>query len=539
MLQEPQNNSLQQLQSYYQEWKTKLNNKIHEISSSGTPNRRLAAEYQHLIETTEAAWRDIIRDSHQSIQRISTAIASGNAESAPYFYQNFIPLLSQNSQVSHIIIQSPIFDSLKNKPTSVRAIIQNSRFLQMNLNYFDPVTDMNIADFLLPSVSGDLHEQGNFLIFTCVLKASKNVNHLVGGDTALSIVVRQNIPSVVVKLFERGADIKIPKVNLGLELMSNFYKHTAMVGMYGDNLKESDDLWITGSLYTIAMDQNQQDVIVRLQAANKVHLSPREDGYCINADNALKILNMLSCRGYDMHLFEGDKTSTFMLACALRYESIPNNWMVEQIISQQGFNPNFTSLLGTPYPFMAVANSDIIKNILNLPSIDLKLKDAKGYGVLHAAISFIQEGDLNVIIDILIAKGVSVNTRSLDGSTPFFHACSLSKANVARYLLEKNADASMGLYNGILASHIAAANGDIEIIKLLHEYGAFVNSEVSLLNPSTPLSLASDGNLSEVVNLINEILAGGNASHSLEEEVSGITGLLGDVNLGEHLGENG
>lgn len=518
---------LEPLEEHYTKWKELLQNKIQEISSHENYNIDIVREYKELIDSTETQWGRMFSHNQLTIERIHKLLDEGKALNSPYFFQFFIPLFLYHPQITHIIVQSPIFGMFDNNSCVVRNIIKNSVVLQNQLGYLDPVTEMNIADFLLPITSYDLHEADNFILFHHILKYSKNVNHLLGRDTALSIVIRQNIPSVVVKLLEHGADITVPQVHLGLELLGSFYKSTAIVGLYDDTPISYDEIYLTGPLHAIALTDLQQEQIRKLQTDNKIYNRVREDGYSINAENAIKILKMLCCRGFDINLFDHEWVSTLLASSQIKYSNnIPNNWMTENIISCHGFNPNFLNSDGVPYSFLNYANAYIIGKILDHPSIDLHMEDVAGHKIFHAAISFCGNDVAGEVIDILLKKNIDINQRSLKGATPFFLACSLhDKLNVADYLWTKGADTSIGLHSGVLLTHISARNGDANMLTFLYNHGVPIDKPVSLLNPNTPIELASDHN--DVVALLKEWLSNPHPNN----EIVDVTTMLGEASL--------
>ena len=88
----------------------------------------------------------------------------------------------------------------------------------------------------------------------------------------------------------------------------------------------------------------------------------------------------------------------------------------------------------------------------------------------------------------MMAAGIEVDERDIDGNTPLMKASALGKAKFVRYLISMGADVDKRNYAGQTALHSAARAGHNEIIDILVDNGAFVN--MPDLDGFTPLMFA-------------------------------------------------
>jgi len=103
---------------------------------------------------------------------------------------------------------------------------------------------------------------------------------------------------------------------------------------------------------------------------------------------------------------------------------------------------------------------------------------------------------------------------TLDLSAPLIQALRFNNINIAKYLLQKGADANGGSQPG-MPLQMAASIGNVEMIELLMQQGAEINAEsLNKKGPvTTPLTASiSSGNL-EAVRLLLE--AGANSNHAV------------------------
>ncbi|KAI1167968.1 ankyrin repeat-containing domain protein [Nemania serpens] len=90
--------------------------------------------------------------------------------------------------------------------------------------------------------------------------------------------------------------------------------------------------------------------------------------------------------------------------------------------------------------------------------------------------------------ELLIAKGVSINSQDKDGNSLLFAACQMRDIRMAKLLLENGADPDECTHEGDLLTTAAALNEDRDMIRLLLDFGASIHSSPSRkpVQPSNP-----------------------------------------------------
>ena len=100
----------------------------------------------------------------------------------------------------------------------------------------------------------------------------------------------------------------------------------------------------------------------------------------------------------------------------------------------------------------------------------LEVRGAHGIPLLSHAI--LGEGSARGVLDYLVARGVDVNARSKNGSTPLMAAVQTGQSEVVHLLLSKGADAKAKAANGGTALSISLKRGDTSISQALKDAGA-------------------------------------------------------------------
>ena len=99
-----------------------------------------------------------------------------------------------------------------------------------------------------------------------------------------------------------------------------------------------------------------------------------------------------------------------------------------------------------------------------------------------------------------VAAPGSVNHRGVRGWTPLFAACARGHADVAKILLEANADTDLATTQGWRPLMTAAQQGSTEIVRLLLQHSADVTAKNQ--DGQTVVVLARLANVPEVVRLL-------------------------------------
>jgi ankyrin repeat protein len=173
-------------------------------------------------------------------------------------------------------------------------------------------------------------------------------------------------------------------------------------------------------------------------------------------------------------------------------------------------------------------------------SIDLNIKYAKGYTVLHMATH-----DCRVdVITQLIRKGADVNARDDTGTCPlhciaFIPRGKRNRMEIAKLLIKNGADVNMMDNDKFRIIHSVVSQGDLQFTKLLIENGVDVNSLGRTVN-DTPLIIASHFAYKSVVKYLIEKGANVNAANVPHKNTALLKlARLGSVGVAELLIKNG
>ena len=197
-----------------------------------------------------------------------------------------------------------------------------------------------------------------------------------------------------------------------------------------------------------------------------------------------------------------------------------------------GVEVNTNNILTGASPIFSAAirnQIDIVKMLINKgASVNTTLRNGSTilHSIAHGNTEFTVE-----LIDLLINNGLDIKANDKHGQTSFYLACFRKDDSLANYLLEKGADVNSGKVVPIHAAssfssaslvaklidnganindqsspqkdtplHYAAAEGNIEVIKMLLEKGADTKLTNSL--GRTALANASLKNNTEAINLL-------------------------------------
>ena len=129
----------------------------------------------------------------------------------------------------------------------------------------------------------------------------------------------------------------------------------------------------------------------------------------------------------------------------------------------------------------------------------------RSYGALvRAPLDQAAGGGRKDIVQLLIAKGANVNTKTDEGSTPLHSAAANEHENIAELLIAKGADVNAKKKNGLTPLHLATGSGwqgGYEIAKLLISKGADVNAKAYKYN-LTPLHNAAREGRKETIKIL-------------------------------------
>jgi ankyrin repeat protein len=127
---------------------------------------------------------------------------------------------------------------------------------------------------------------------------------------------------------------------------------------------------------------------------------------------------------------------------------------------------------------------------------DANTLDSEGRHGLHIAL---MEGSFKVAKTLLDLSGTKVDTRSKNDETPLMIAALKGSTEFAKRLIARGADVYK---TGWTPLHYAATGGHLEMIKLLLENHAYIDTESP--NKTTPLMMAAQYGTAQAVKLLLE-----------------------------------
>lgn len=149
--------------------------------------------------------------------------------------------------------------------------------------------------------------------------------------------------------------------------------------------------------------------------------------------------------------------------------------------------------------YLAIKNKDMItlKSCVEKYGVDFTYKNGT---LLHQAIL---ENNFEAV-NYLLNVGANANSLYDNCYTPLILAIDNRQFDIARLLIEKDADVNLkdGFHNSPLSKAILRYNGDNDILESLISRGANPNQE--LVNGYTPMELAKSMKLSNLIQKISD-----------------------------------
>jgi len=128
-------------------------------------------------------------------------------------------------------------------------------------------------------------------------------------------------------------------------------------------------------------------------------------------------------------------------------------------------------------PFLTCCTYRPLPEVINLLidyGADINARNMKGETSLSIAVN----KKKGALIDILLKNKAEINVVSDDGETPLFRAIYKSQLELAKELLGRGADPTLNPSDPKNGTALlwAAGSGDLELVKMLVNYGADINS---------------------------------------------------------------
>ena len=145
-----------------------------------------------------------------------------------------------------------------------------------------------------------------------------------------------------------------------------------------------------------------------------------------------------------------------------------------------------------------------VKQLLNEKPVLLNGYSADGFTLLGLAAFF---GHLDLAKELL-EKDAEPNVAANNQFkvAPLHSACATSNLEIATLLIQNGADVNAKQIKNVTPLHSAAYNGQSDLVQLLADNGADINAKMD--NGQTPLSMAEEAKFEETADLIKKL--GGN-----------------------------
>ncbi|MDR1923934.1 MAG: ankyrin repeat domain-containing protein [Planctomycetaceae bacterium] len=118
-------------------------------------------------------------------------------------------------------------------------------------------------------------------------------------------------------------------------------------------------------------------------------------------------------------------------------------------------------------------NIEVVKYLIS-KGVDANIRDSHD---INQVFAYGDEHSLELIRYLVEKKGISVNTKFRDGSTPLIHAAKSREPDIVKYLIGKGAGVNTKNEAGITPLMQAANNHSIKTVKYLIEKGADVDAK--------------------------------------------------------------
>jgi ankyrin repeat protein len=148
-----------------------------------------------------------------------------------------------------------------------------------------------------------------------------------------------------------------------------------------------------------------------------------------------------------------------------------------------------------------LGNTDVVKKLVTIPGIDL---DSKHEGVGPAIWDAVSNGNLEMVKALKEAGADMDNVGGPNAASPLTVAIVKNHNSVARYLISRGVDVNLAGTDGGTPAFIAAALGNLEILKLLEKAGAVLDTVAGANKVSAVALAAQDGFLKVVDFLISK-----------------------------------
>jgi len=203
---------------------------------------------------------------------------------------------------------------------------------------------------------------------------------------------------------------------------------------------------------------------------------------------------------------EGD--SLIMTCCARGYNEI-----ISVLVEREDLDINFTGNRDLSPLMLACieGNKDVATIILKRDDVDINIIGKDGVTAIGLACL---QGDLDIVKMLLQREEIDINTQTIDGVTPFTVSIFKSHEEITKILLKRpdlelKNDEDLFLKQGIDPLHVAAAKGQVDIVRELVRFGCDVDRRRSESYTAIPVTMMKCSDVGKVVEIIDILLAAG------------------------------
>jgi len=211
----------------------------------------------------------------------------------------------------------------------------------------------------------------------------------------------------------------------------------------------------------------------------------------LNLINAVKRgdLDKTKCASVDSSLEIKDKNGNTLLHLA----AFGGHLDIVKYLIEKGADLHATNKNnGTPL-HAAASNGklNVVEYLIEEKKVNLEVQDKDG----NTSLSLAARGGHLDVVEYLVEKGANLSVTNKSGNTPMYEAMSF---DIVKYFAEKGANINAVNKNGFTLLHVAAANGNLDVVKyLIEEKGTNIDAKDK--NGNSPLDLATQNGYLDTV----------------------------------------
>lgn len=332
------------------------------------------------------------------------------------------------------------------------------------------------------------------------------------GIPPIYIAMLQKHKPIVLDLLNRGADVSI------ITSEGNTSLHWSLVGLRdvdicdiliqrGVDVNGKNLAGLTALIWAVS---NKEEAITGLLlGAHADGNIPDKSGiyplHIATQNDSLNMINLLikHCNVNNRSIDSTQITAIWLAAQNGKIDII-------KILADNGADLNIVRAdTGMPPIHVAMQKKHLeVANELLSRGANVNIVDAGGFIALHWAANL---GDADITNNIL-KKGIDINSRTNTGATSLFIATSTNHKEVAKLLLDNNADPLIPCTDGTYSWHSAAFSGYIDIMHMLISKTNNIDLKTANTEQYTALWLAAQNGHNNIVEWLVHIGADVNAA---------------------------